>query len=305
MKLFLFSFQLLSRHAELEQSKTKAQGALVSVLTMTQITELKLLLDIGRQGHTFYHFVLTLIVTCIVLECCVGIIIIYIGNLHYNQSRKRKGICDSFLTCFLCCCRACTRYSNKRNGTYLSVRATSAAGDQSRPRPLSTDMEEEESGGCCDWTAREPRMETIIDLEKSDTTIEIAKVKVADAEVKIVRASNYIRVVEEALKKSPNNPDLEDELARAREELAVAAREKEESEAEQKLAEAQQHHAFFVKEQFEDREERVVYRKGTFWQHCATYLLYFIGLMNFFITTFGISGGRYGPIIAVHNNTVT
>ena len=185
------------------------------------------------------------------------------------------------------------------------MRATSAAGDQTRPRvPLTTDLEEEEVSGCCDWTAREPRMETIIDLEKADSTIEIAKVKVADADVKIVRSSNYIKVVEDALKKSPNNPDLEEELHRAREELAISAREKEESEAEQKLAEAQQHHAFFVKEQFEDREERVVFRKGTFWQHCATYLLYFVGLMNFFITTFGISGGRYGPIIQV-NNTMT
>ncbi len=54
------------------------------------------------------------------------------------------------------------------------------------------------------------------------------------------------------------------------------------------------------------REERVVYRKGTFWQHCATYLLYFIGLMNVFITTFGISGGHYGSIILPpYNNTLT
>ncbi len=42
-------------------------------------------------------------------------------------------------------------------------------------------------------------------------------------------------------------------IFRAREECNVAQREKEEAEAEQKLAEAQQHHAFFVKEQWEDR----------------------------------------------------
>ena len=180
---------------------------------MTQITELKLLLDIGRQGHTFYDFVLTLLIACISLEIFVGIIIIYIGNLHYNQSRKRKGICASFMQCFLCCCRACTRYGSKRNGTYLSVRATSASGDPNRARaPLTAEMEEEEVSGCCDWTAREPRMETIIDLEKADSNIEIAKVKVADADVKIVRALNYIKVVEDALKKSPGNPDLEEEL---------------------------------------------------------------------------------------------
>ncbi len=270
---------------------------------MTQITELKLLLDIGRRGHSFYDFVLTLLIACISLEIFVGIIIIYIGNLHYNQSRKRKGICASLMNCFWCCCRACTRYSTKRNGTYLSVRATTASGDPQRARaPLTSaqDLEEEEVGGCCDWTAREPRIETIIDLEKADSNIEIAKVKVADADVKIVRGNNYIKVVEDALKKSPGNQDLEEELGKAREELNVASREKEEAEAEQKLSEAQQHHAFFVKEQWEDREERVVFRKGTFWQHSATYLLYFVGLMNVFITTFGISGGRANPIINVN-----
>ena len=46
-----------------------------------------------------------------------------------------------------------------------------------------------------------------------------------------------IQVVEDALKKSPNNPDLEEELGKAREEMNIANREKEEAEAEQKLAE--------------------------------------------------------------------
>ena len=79
--------QLLSRHSELEQSETKAQAALITVLSLTQITELKLLLDIGRQGHRFYDFVLAMLVACISLEIFIGIIIIYIGNLHYYQAR--------------------------------------------------------------------------------------------------------------------------------------------------------------------------------------------------------------------------
>ena len=68
----LFLFQLLARHTELEQSETKAQAALVTILTLTQITELKLLLDIGRQGHRFYEFVLTLLIASISLEIFVG-----------------------------------------------------------------------------------------------------------------------------------------------------------------------------------------------------------------------------------------
>jgi len=70
----------------LEQSETKAQAALVTILCLTQITELKLLLDIGRHGHRFYDFVLTLLVACISLEIFVGVVIIYIGNLHYYRS---------------------------------------------------------------------------------------------------------------------------------------------------------------------------------------------------------------------------
>lgn len=98
-------------------------------------------------------------------------------------------------------------------------------------------------------------------------------------------------MVEEAAKKSPGSVDLDDEVARAREDLCAALREKEEAEAEQKLSEAQQHHAFFVKEQHEDRQERMTFRRVSFWQHMATYLLYFVMLLNVFITTFGISSG--------------
>lgn len=91
--------QLLARHSELEQSETKAQGALVTILTLTQITELKLLLDIGRHGHRFYDFVLTLLIACISLEIFVGLIIIYIGNLHYYQATERRGWCYDIISC--------------------------------------------------------------------------------------------------------------------------------------------------------------------------------------------------------------
>lgn len=280
----------------------------MTILTLTQITELKLLLDIGRQGHRFYDFVLTLLIACISLEIFVGMIIIYIGNLHYYQATERSGWCYDIANCFLCCCRACTRMNRKQNGTYMSVRATGASREIQRGAASAVGgggpmIEEEESAGCCDWPS-EPRLGTILDLERADSNIEVARVKGADADVKIVRASNYVKVVEEALKKTPGNSDLDDELSKAKDELCSAMREKEEAEAEQKLAETQQHHAFFVKEQFEDRQERVTFRKVSFWQHMATYLLYFVMLMNVFITTFGISGGKEGSIIGT-NNTYT
>lgn len=237
--IFSIVLQLLARHSELEQSETKAQGALVTILTLTQITELKLLLDIGRQGHRFYDFVLTLLIACLSLEIFVGMIIIYIGNLHYYQTSEKGGWCYGFLNCLTCCCQACRR---KNNATYMSVRATTASQSIQRGGAPGAD---DETTGCCEWTTG--TMENIIDLERADSNIEIARVKCADAEVKIVRASNYLKVVEEALKKTPGNTDLEEELGKAREELRSAMQEKEEAEAEQKLSEAQQHHAFFVK----------------------------------------------------------
>ena len=50
----------------------------------------------------------------------------------------------------------------------------------------------DETVGCCDWTTS--TMENIIDLERADSNIEVARVKCADADVKIVRASNYLKV---------------------------------------------------------------------------------------------------------------
>jgi len=112
-----------------------------------------------------------------------------------------------------------------------------------------------------------------------------------------VRASNYVRVVEEALRKTPGgNVELEEELGRARDELASATRQREEGEAEQRLADALLQRSFGVREHAEDQLERLTFRKISLWQHTATYLLYFIMLMNVFVTTFGISGGVHGSV---------
>lgn len=189
---------------------------------MTQITELKLLLDIGRQGHSFYDFVLTLLIACISLEIFVGIIIIYIGNLRYTQDTEKSGLCQDLMRCLFCCCRACNRWSNKRNGNYLSVRAAGGASDTAaltagRPR-------DDDDAGCCDWLMTPSRLETIIDLERADSNIEAARVRVADADVRIVRSTNYVKVVEDALKKTPGNQDLEEELAKAKDELHSSVR---------------------------------------------------------------------------------
>jgi len=40
----------------------------------------------------------------------------------------------------------------------------------------------------------------------------------------------------------------------------------------------------------------VTFRKVSLWQHAATYLLYFVMLMNVFVTTFGISGSVHSSV---------
>lgn len=307
----------MARHSELEQSETKAQAALLTILSLTQITELKLLLDIGRLGHRFYDFVLTLLIACILLELCVGIIIIYIGNLHYYQSASGVDVfCGCCYCCFgggglsdclLCCCRRCRMPRSgsgssaaKRHGNYLSVQTATSraggggAGDGNAPLQQEAEMDE-------DWTAgRRGRYESEGGvLDRTDTGIETARVKLASAEVRIVRAANYARVVEDALRRTPGNAELEEELGRSRDELAASRREKDELEAEQRLAEALYRRAFYAKEQREDRRERATFGRIARWQHAATYLLYFVMLMNVFITTFGISGGKHDTVIGV------
>jgi len=250
------------------------------------------------------------------LELCVGIIIIYIGNLHYYQSASGvdvlcgccyccggRGLSD----CLLCCCRRCRMprsgsgsSATKRHGNYLSVQTATtrggAAGDGNAPLQQETEMDE-------DWTAARRaggRFDSEAGvLDRTDTGIETARVKLASAEVRIVRAANYARVVEDALRRTPGNAELEDELARSRDELASARRDKDELEAEQRLAEALQRRAFYAKEQREDRRERATFARIARWQHAATYLLYFVMLMNVFITTFGISGGKHDTVIGV------
>ena len=172
--------------------------------------------------------------------------------------------------------------TSKRHGNYLSVQTATArggggggggAGDGNAPLQQETEMDE-------DWAAgrrTRGRYESEEDrpmpretdrltrgryeseggvLDRTDTGIETARVKLASAEVRIVRAANYARVVEDALRRTPGNAELEEELGRSRDELAASRREKDELEAEQRLAEALYRRAFYAKEQREDRRER-------------------------------------------------
>ena len=82
---------MLAWRSELEQSEVRAEAALVTILSLTQITELKLLLDVGPSGHRFYALVLGLLVAAISLEILVGAVIIYIGGIHRSRPPSATG----------------------------------------------------------------------------------------------------------------------------------------------------------------------------------------------------------------------
>jgi len=308
----------------LQQSETKAQAALVTILSLTQITELKLLLDIGRQGHRFYEFVLTMLIACISLELLIGIIIIYVGNLHYHQqndagSRPRRS-CNVFrlLACLFCQCGRCCGQCCRQRVAYSSVMETSASSGQlaaaggghrakrAMPPPPGANGDEllapkalpevvgiledddEDLAGCCGPATAAGRGATaasLADLERADVEIETARIKAAEAELRIVRVGNYIRTLEEAARRAAADPAgqaaaagggaLGDELAALRAEHEAASSVKKEADAERRAAEARQSHAFYARELAAARRERVTFRKLSRWQHAATYLLYF------------------------------
>lgn len=73
-----------------------------------------------------------------------------------------------------------------------------------------------------------------------------------------------VQVIEDAIRKASSggsSVELEQELVRAKEDLAAVQRERDEAEAQARLAEAQQHRAFFIKEQREDRQEKITFRR--------------------------------------------
>jgi len=334
--------QLLARHSELQQSETKAQAALVTILSLTQITELKLLLDIGRQGHRFYEFVLTMLIACISLELLIGIIIIYVGNLHYHQQHDRNTsprACNLFriLACLFCQCRCCGRSGQccRQRVAYSSVMETStssgqlaAAGARAKramPPPNGDELlapkalpemgmieDDEEDVGCCGFptpTAAHRNAASIADLERADVEIETARIRGAEAELRIVRTGNYVRTLEDALRRATDSgcqtAGLNEELAALRAEHEAAIGVKKEADAERRAAEARQYHAFYARELAAARRERITFRKLSRWQHAATYLLYFVMLMNIFVTTFGISGSAQDLFVARPINAST
>lgn len=252
---------------------------LVTILSLTQITELKLLLDIGRGGHNFYDFVLTLLLASISLEIVIGIVIIYIGNLNYFHATDRIGFPNVTSASSL------PGTSSATSG-YASIKRLSTSGECDLMTGSS------QSHGVtgieiCD----SPLERRVAEVERLDASIELALIKIADIELKTAQVSSYVSVLEEALRRSPGNAELRQELSRAKSNLGAAGRERYEAEVKRRTAEAQLRRALVVKRREEECEALKALRRICHWKQMATYALHVVMLMNILITTFGISGG--------------
>jgi len=102
---------------------------LVTILSLTQITELKLLLDVGPSAHRFYALVLGLLVAAISLEILVGAVIIYIGGIHRSRPPSSSAVdpaaphgsrrCARLRRTFRrCCCQRAKRRPGRRLGQF-------------------------------------------------------------------------------------------------------------------------------------------------------------------------------------------
>ncbi|OAF71566.1 hypothetical protein A3Q56_00693 [Intoshia linei] len=334
--------QLTARHVDLEQSKTKAQAALVTILTMAQITELKLLLDMG------------------LLLMAVGIMIIFIGNKINNTSKRRnkwncfksrknkKNITHRMrpyphlplphTKSYNYMYNGVGKHSGnfgKLNSFYTKSGLEQIKKNKNELKPFTSDLhvsstsqvinenvrnidgkkpEEYFNKEKCDeidcnlkeeetYTNNHRMIYSMYDLEdvesasleidKTEYYIDAARIRVADTNMRLTRFLNYIRIVEEGLRKSSKSIELSHELTRAQEELMAIQREKVEVDGELRFHEVRHQAALIRKDREQDEIESEKFSSIAFWQHFATYLLYFIGLMNIFITTFGISGSTY------------
>ncbi len=270
----------------------------MSVLFMTQITELKMLLDV-RNVHRFYEVVLALLIASIVLQIFLGMIIIYMG--HLRLAGGRGSVVQRLLECIQCKCKplCCGQGKKRAQRMYMNVPVDDGTMTrQEVPLPLPevatsfiSDYQEEEFTGCCAWPERS-RQGDALDEDIASNSAEMANVRMGNAMARILRAANEVERLEADLKKVPRDQVLEDELKRGKEEIAEARKDKEEAQVEGRVAESKRQQAILATEHRDEIQEKKVFQKLTYWQQLALYLLYFIGLMNVFITAFGISGSK-------------
>ncbi|XP_059491265.1 ninjurin-1 isoform X3 [Neocloeon triangulifer] len=69
--------------------KTLAQGMLDIALLTANASQLKYILQVGKQ-HEFYTLMVTLISVSIVLQILVGVLFVVLGNLNINKEKDQR-----------------------------------------------------------------------------------------------------------------------------------------------------------------------------------------------------------------------
>lgn len=276
---------------------TKTQTALVTILALTQVTELKLLLDAGPDGHTYYAFVLTLLVASIAVEVLLTTVIIYIGNLRLDPL---SGVGEAAARLEVRGSTGKTDDVDADDGRVSPKRRFFSGGELD----LVTGTVERNRLVSSDLSSALRLDDSEMGVEKTEVFLEVTRMRLADMELSIVRTANYVGTLESVVRRCPNISVLTEELERKRNELKTAIVERDETETERRKAETKLQRTLLVERQAREQNAMAIFRTVSCWQRTATYLLYFVMLMNVFITAFCISGSRREHAAAAQNSHV-
>jgi len=83
--------------------KSIAQGMLDVALLTANASQLKYVLQVGKEQHEFYTIMVTLISTSIVMQVLVGIVIIILGMMNLNKDKHhfRANLLNNMVTIFI------------------------------------------------------------------------------------------------------------------------------------------------------------------------------------------------------------
>lgn len=221
------------------------------------------------------------------------------GHVRYQSQAKKGSVCRRILNCFICKCNpvCCKKDDRKRAPSYISVPIGVGAPDvrtdtlELTASQYFTNDDISETAGCCEWSVlkKEPPRDNGMSVERNRLSFEQAKVKLTNAVTNVLRLTSDVEKLESDAKKQPNNSDIEKELASMRDSLQAAKREKDQADTEVQFADSRHKQALLLADEIDEKEEMATFKKIRWWQQLGLYMLYFITLMNVFVTAIGIS----------------
>jgi hypothetical protein len=153
------------------------------------------------------------------------------------------------------------------------------------------DVGVDSAAGCCrcSWTTQDDTVGTTDPASLAEygaggptagTSVDVLDAEIDEARIRVAAASARLAQL------ATHDGDYRQS------DVLAARRDKEAAEAELTSVESRRQRVVVGQLAREDAEEKAIFRAIMFWQHFTMYVLYFVCLMNIFITAFGIYGGQ-------------